>query len=45
MNLTSGEEVFKEMLREAHVDVRLGQQLREHDGVSKIGSTVDWLDR
>jgi hypothetical protein len=35
-----GEQVFTEMLREAHVDVLFGQRLREHDGVSRNGSTV-----
>jgi hypothetical protein len=36
-----GEEVFAEMLREAHVEVVFGQSLREHGGVSKSGATVE----
>ena len=35
-----GEQVLTEMLSEAHVDVRFGQRLREHDGVSKSGAMV-----
>jgi hypothetical protein len=35
-----GEQVFTEMLREAHVEVRFGQRLRERQGVAKSGATV-----
>jgi hypothetical protein len=35
-----GEEVLKEMLREAKVEVLLGRRLREQDGVTKQGAQV-----
>lgn len=35
-----GEQVFGEMLREANVDVLLGQRLRESNGVAKNGATI-----
>jgi hypothetical protein len=36
-----GEQVFAEMLREAKVEVHFGQRLRERQGVSKTGATVE----
>lgn len=36
-----GEEVFAEMLREAHVEVHFGQRLRERGGVVKSGAAVE----
>jgi hypothetical protein len=36
-----GEQVFREMLSDAHVDVVFNQRLREKNGVSKSGSTVE----
>src|SRR5690348_9153975 len=35
-----GEEVLREMLRDANVDVLLGHRLREHNGVTKQGAEV-----
>jgi len=35
-----GEQVFAEMLQEAHVEVHLGQRLRERQGVAKTGAVV-----
>jgi hypothetical protein len=35
-----GEQVFREMLEEAHVEVRFGHRLREHNGVRKEGARV-----
>jgi hypothetical protein len=36
-----GEQVFAEMLREAHVEVKFGQRLRERQGVAKKAATVE----
>jgi hypothetical protein len=35
-----GEQVFREMLEGAHVEVRFGHRLREHNGVRKEGARV-----
>lgn len=35
-----GEQVFREMLQEARVEVRFGHRLREHNGVRKEGARI-----